>query len=129
MKCIKCGKNADSEYCFRCKPRKAMARTRKWTCKDGKCGIQIREMKDFFKEVWAQRRHFSEVSNVFLGNEPLTVFFHHILPKEKYPQAAYDPENIVLLTWQEHDQVEMDMYRYEEINSRRDKLLEKYARA
>jgi len=126
MKCIKCGKNADSEYCFRCKPRKAMARTRKWTCKDGKCGIQIREMKDFFKEVWAQRRHFSEVSNVFLGNEPLTVFFHHILPKEKYQQAALDEENIILLTLDEHTNVENDIYRYEEVNKRRKYLKEKY---
>jgi hypothetical protein len=61
-----------------------------------------------------------------LGNEPLTVFFHHILSKEKYPQAAFDEENIILLTLQEHDQVEMDMYRYEEVNTRREKLLIKY---
>jgi hypothetical protein len=61
-----------------------------------------------------------------LGNEPLTVFFHHILSKEKYPQAAFDEENIIFLTLQEHDQVEMDMYRYEEVNTRREKLLIKY---
>jgi len=127
--CKTCGANCEGDYCFRHKPRKAMARTRKWTCSNGKCGTQIRDMKQFFVEVWGQRKHFSEVSNTWLGNDPLTVFFHHILPKEKYPDAAYDPENIILLTWQEHDQVEMDMYRFEEVNSRRAKLLEKYARA
>lgn len=127
--CKTCGVNCEGDYCFRHKPKKALARTRKWTCSSGKCGTQIRDMKQFFVEVWAQRKHFSEVSNTWLGNEPLTVFFHHILPKEKYPEAAYDPENIILLTWQEHDQVEMDMYRFEEVNLRRDKLLETYARA
>jgi hypothetical protein len=70
--------------------------------------------------------HRYEASGDFLGNEPLTVFFHHILSKEKYPQAAFDEENIILLTLQEHDQVEMDMYRYEEVNTRREKLLIKY---
>ena len=48
--------------------------------------------------------------------------FHHILPKSKYPEASLDEENIILLTWEEHDQVEMDMYRYEDINNRREQL-------
>lgn len=80
----------------------------------------------FFLQIWKKRPHKSEISGEFLGNEPLTVFFHHILPKEKYPLGALDEENIILLTLQEHDQVEMDMYRYEEINTRREKLLIKY---
>jgi len=54
------------------------------------------------------------------------VFFHHILPKEKYPEAAYDEENIILLTLEEHDNVERDMYKYEEVNKRRDLLKLKY---
>ena len=58
--------------------------------------------------------------------EPLHIYFHHILPKEKYPQAALDEENIILLTWEEHDQVESDMYRYEEVNKRREQLKQKY---
>lgn len=70
--------------------------------------------------------HYSEVSMDYLGKEPLTVFFHHILPKEKYPQAAFDEENIILLTLEEHDQVEMDPTRYEEVNKRREKLKQKY---
>lgn len=66
------------------------------------------------------------VSGKYLGNEPLSVFFHHILPKEKYPQAAEDEENIILLTLEEHDQVEMDMYRYDEVNEKRNYLKIKY---
>jgi hypothetical protein len=83
-------------------------------------------MRDFFLQVWRRRSHHSEVSGKYLGSEPLTVFFHHILPKEKYPQAALDEENIILLTLEEHDQVEMDVYRYEEVNTRRNVLKLKY---
>jgi hypothetical protein len=54
------------------------------------------------------------------------VFFHHILPKEKYPEASLDEENIIFLTLEEHDQVEMDIYRYEEVNKRRALLKSKY---
>lgn len=86
----------------------------------------ISERNELFLQIWTNRPHKSEVSGDYLGKEPLTVFFHHILPKEKYPQAAMDEENIILLTLQEHDQVEMDMYRYEEVNNRREKLLIKY---
>jgi len=86
----------------------------------------ISDRNEFFLQIWKKRPHKSEISGEFLGNEPLTVFFHHILPKEKYPLGALDEENIILLTLQEHDQVEMDMYRYEEINTRREKLLTKY---
>lgn len=86
----------------------------------------ISERNELFLQIWTNRPHKSEVSGDYLGNEPLSVFFHHVLSKEKYPQAAFDEENIILLTLQEHDQVEMDMYRYEEVNNRREKLLIKY---
>ncbi len=83
-------------------------------------------MKDFFLQIWRKRPHYSEVSGKWLGSEPLTIFFHHILPKEKYPDASLDEENIVLLTLEEHEQVEMDIYRFEEINLKRNYLKIKY---
>jgi 5-methylcytosine-specific restriction endonuclease McrA len=61
-----------------------------------------------------------------LGSEPLSTFFHHILPKNKYLEASLDEENIILLTWEEHDQVENDTTRYEEVNKRREQLKKKY---
>lgn len=88
---------------------------------------KISEMREFFLQIWSRRSHHSEVSGRWLGSEPLTVFFHHILPKEKYPQASLDEENIVLLTLDEHTTIENDMYKYEKINERRKFLLEKYA--
>jgi hypothetical protein len=62
----------------------------------------------------------------YLGSEPLSIYFHHILPKEKYPQAAFDEENIIFLSLDQHMNVENDKYRYEEINKRRNFLRIKY---
>jgi 5-methylcytosine-specific restriction endonuclease McrA len=83
-------------------------------------------MHEFFLYIWRKRKHKSEVSGKYLGKEPLSIYFHHILPKSKYKQAAFDPENIILLTSDEHNNVENDMYKYEEVNKRRKKLLIKY---
>lgn len=123
QKCKTCNCSSESEYCFRHKPRKQMS---KMSNKLDKSKDNSLKMKELFMSIWNKKPHKSEVSGEYLGKEPLTVFFHHILPKEKYPQACFDEENIILLTLEEHDQVEMDMYRYEEINNRREELLTKY---
>jgi hypothetical protein len=131
MKCKTCGANAESEYCFRHKPRKPLTKTSsRFAKKLDKSEEEIRkisEMREFFLQLWRKRPHYSEVSGKWLGKEPLTIFFHHILPKEKYPQACLDEENIVFLTLEEHEQVELDMYRYEEINNKRNYLKNKYS--
>lgn len=85
-------------------------------------------MREFFLSIWSKRPHRSEVSGAPLGNEPLTIFFHHILPKEIYKYAEYDEENIVLLTFEEHTITEADMYKYDTINKRREHLIKKYDR-
>jgi hypothetical protein len=84
------------------------------------------EMRQFFLSIWDKRPHRSEVSDVYLGKEPMSTYFHHILAKEKYPEACLDEENIILLTLEEHSNVENDMYRYEEVNTRRDRLKKIY---
>ena len=84
------------------------------------------QMHTFFMQIWNNKSHKSEVSGTYLGNEALSIFFHHILPKSKYPMAALDEENIILLTMNEHDSVENDMYKYDEVNKKRKQLLKKY---
>jgi hypothetical protein len=83
-------------------------------------------MNEFFLSIWKKRDHKSEISGKKIYGEPLSTYFHHLLSKKKYPEAAYDEENIIILTFEEHDKVEMDMYFYEEINKRREKLKIKY---
>jgi hypothetical protein len=87
---------------------------------------KVNLMHSFFADIWKERKHFSEISNVYLGKEPLSIYFHHILPKNKYPEAAYDKDNIILLTLDEHTNVENDIYKYDKINEIRKKLLDKY---
>jgi hypothetical protein len=89
---------------------------------------RILKMQEFFLSIWKKRPHKSEVSGTSLGSEALSVYFHHILPKEKYPEACFDEENIILLTLLEHADVESDMYRFEEVNRRRTLLLVKYGK-
>ena len=130
MKCSICGKNADSEYCFKHKPRKPLTKMssflHKKLDKSEELTRNISELRDFFLQIWGKRRHVSEVSGDYLGKEPLSVFFHHILPKEKYPEAKLDEDNIILLTLDEHTNVETNIYKYEEVNKRRDLLKLKY---
>jgi len=90
------------------------------------CKKELAEMHLFFLEIWKKKPHKSEVSGESLGSEPLSIFFHHILPKEKYPEASLDQENIILLTLDEHTNVENNMYKYEEVNNRREQLKKKY---
>ena len=132
MKCKTCGKNSDSEYCFQHKPRTQLQQrgikpslTAKKKVSDGKS----HQMREFFLSYWKKMPHYSEVSGKWLGKEPMSTYFHHILPKEKYPEACFDEENIILLTLEEHSNVENDMYKYEEVNKRRNHLLTKYERS
>lgn len=81
-----------------------------------------------FQAIWKKRKHYSEISNKWLGDEALSIFFHHILPKSKYPEAFLDEENIILLTFDEHTKVENDPTFYGEINRRREYLKDKYGR-
>jgi hypothetical protein len=124
--CKKCGKNCEGEYCFRHKPKKPLKATKGLTHNVEKDLSDTIEMRIFFHDIWNKKPHKSEVSGASLGHTALSVFFHHILPKEKYPQAALDEENIILLTLDEHTNVENDMYRYEEVNRRREQLKKKY---
>lgn len=158
MKCKTCGKNSDSDYCFQHKPRKGLqwgpkpSLTSNKLVSDGKTHQskkpfkpkkkllayrpkgyetmyeEILKMRNFFMDIWKKRPHKSEVSGTYLGKEPMSTYFHHILAKEKYPEACLDEENIILLTLEEHSNVENDMYRYEEVNNRRNQLNLKYER-
>lgn len=137
MKCKTCGKNSDSEFCFKCKARKPLpssgrgltSRTSSISNKkinNVQNNVHFTEMREFFLSIWKKRPHKSEVSGTYLGSEAMSTYFHHILPKEKYPKACLDEENIVILSLEEHSNVENDMYRYDEVNKRRNSLNEKY---
>lgn len=129
--CKTCGKKCDGEYCFKCKPIKPITTNKGFKEKvpEKHSITKMNPMKDMFLRIWKKRSHKSEISGIYLGSEALSTYFHHILPKNKYPEAALDQENIILLTLNEHDQLESDIYKYEEVNKRREQLKLKYERA
>ena len=79
----------------------------------------------FFYFLLQNRGRESEVSNTKLYGEINSTWFHHILPKSKYPLLRYCPENIIILTGDEHHAVENGTY-YEEVEKRKIDLLERY---
>jgi len=86
----------------------------------------IEKRNNFFKSIWSKRPHKCAVTGANLGNEPNSTYFHHILPKQKYPDLEFNEDNIVILHPHVHGSVEMDMYKYEEINILREQLKTKY---
>lgn len=88
-KCKICGNPCEGDYCFRHKPKKQMLTTTKNY--SNKLIIEEKSsMREMFLRIWKQRPHKSEISGERLGTEPLSIFFHHILPKEKYKDAMLD---------------------------------------
>lgn len=127
MECKVCGKKCEKEYCFHHKPRKPLPKMSSLFVKKlDKSSYKNLEMKEFFLSIWKERPHKSEISGEPLGNESLSIYFHHILPKKKYPELAYEPSNIILLSWEEHDNVELNPFKYEEVNKKREQLKIKF---
>lgn len=91
---------------------------------------EIQKQNDFFLEIWEERKingkNYSEVSGKRIYGQCRTIYMHHILPKSKYPHLKYKKDNIIILTFEEHQRVEQDMYYYDEINKRREQLKTKY---
>ena len=108
MKCKTCGKNAESDYCFQHKPRKALAKKssflHKKLDKSEEVIRNISEMRDFFLQIWRKSNiHTCENCGKWLGKEPLSYMFDHVLEKSKYPELKYEEENIMLLCLECHD--------------------------
>jgi 5-methylcytosine-specific restriction endonuclease McrA len=104
--------------------------------KKSKSAEQIQQQKDdiermwsLFRKIWKERGPYSEVSDQYLGREPLSIMFHHIWPKSKYPALKYVEENIILLTAEEHTKIEnginLNMY-FGVVKDRKEQLRIKY---
>ena len=55
-------------------------------------------------EIWDERPHVCLFCGRFLGEEPLTTFFHHPCEKAKFPEIRFNKENIVLTCLQCHSE-------------------------
>lgn len=102
--CKTCGKNCNDLYCFHHKPRKPLSKGRGLTKVKDKVSkselknAQINDMRKFFMQYWKENKeHTCENCRTWLGKEPLSYMFDHVLEKSKYPELAFEPENIMYL--------------------------------
>ena len=58
----------------------------------------------FFASIWTKRPHWCECCGRWLGTEPRTYMFDHILEKETYPELKFEEENIALVCLTCHSQ-------------------------
>ena len=102
MKCKVCGVNAESDHCFRCKPKKPLRKSH--IIKKSKGNRKKSELHEFFLQFWKKNtRHECENCGKWLGNEPLSYMFDHLLEKSKYPELAKEEDNIMLVCLECHD--------------------------
>jgi len=74
--------------------------------------------KRFCEQLWVSRGGRSEVSRAPLG-DPNWACVHHLLPKSKFPVYRYEDWNVILLTIEEHANVE-NGNGYPEVTKRTD---------
>lgn len=65
--------------------------------------LENERMWAFYREIWAERPHRSELSGKFLGNELKSTFVDHLLEKNSHPELKYERNNVILLTPAEHE--------------------------
>jgi hypothetical protein len=124
MKCLNCGcwnkAKGKCDYCgFQMTPevfKKAYVIPKK----SKKRQEVIDEDITFFKEIWDERPHYSEVSGEFLGDEFNVCFFSHILTKASYPRFRHEKKNILLMSFNEHQSWEFTDRKDPKWNEARD---------
>lgn len=79
--------------------------------------------KEFYLEHWLSHPQRCEECNKKLGKEPLTLFFHHALPKRNYPQFRHTHENIIVLCPDDHQQAETDLDKVPKTKARTEQII------
>lgn len=58
---------------------------------------------DIWKERQIMGRNYSEVSGEILPKQPSSLFFDHLLEKNRYPHLIFEKKNIIIITAREHE--------------------------
>lgn len=67
------------------------------TSKKGSDSSRFELDRAFYMEIWESREHTCYNCSRFLPREPLTLYFHHLLNKQHYPQFRHEEWNIAIL--------------------------------
>jgi hypothetical protein len=87
--------------------------------------INVEKQWLFFYLIYQIRGNVSELSDQKLYGSLSSTWFHHILPKSKYPELRYCVDNIIVLTADEHNAVENGTI-YEEVEKRKIDIQNRY---
>jgi len=110
-KCKVCNCSSESDFCFRHKERKPFPKISSFKSRNTiptKDEIQ-KNINDlytrnlFFASIWDKRKHNCENCEKWLGDEPFSYMFDHLLEKSKYPKLKYEQDNICILCLECHD--------------------------
>lgn len=63
----------------------------------------IEKRNAFFESIWSKRPHKCVSCNKYLGKEPLSYMFDHLLEKSKYPELEFEEMNIAIVCLECHD--------------------------
>ena len=77
-------------------PKKIQYKSAKQKLKDIKKKEYTNKQFEMFYDIWSKRRHYCESCGLWLGNEPLSIFFDHLLEKSIYKELALVEDNIYL---------------------------------
>jgi len=80
----------------------------------------------FYVSIWNKSDKRCQVTGKYLGNEPLTTFFHHILSKSRFPEYRWCEWNILMVDPEVHAQIELDMDRVPGVRKLTEELMEKH---
>ena len=103
-KCINCEKESyiwSKNLCKICftrlnPPKKIKYKSSKQNLKDVEKKEYTNKQFKMFFDIWNKRKHYCESCGLWLGNEPLSIFFDHLLEKSIYKEFALLEENIYL---------------------------------
>jgi hypothetical protein len=86
-----------------------------------------RRDRELWNTIWQERPHVDFETDEPIYGEPLTLYFHHVLPKHDgpggYPQFRYKKWNIIIVSWDTHTKAENNIDLVPKIKAYRDKLL------
>jgi 5-methylcytosine-specific restriction endonuclease McrA len=102
------------------------SRSKKYKEKQAERDVLREADQMFYEGIWNSRPHFCFESGAYLGEEPASYMFHHVLEKSKYPQFRHCDWNIVVLSWEKHNQVHNNIDKTPRVKFLREQLLKKH---
>ena len=86
------------------------------------------DMWRMFLRIWQKVPHYCMETGVYLGEEPLTIYFHHFLYKEKYPEFKLKEWNIGIVSRSTHELTHKNVDKTPKIKYKTEWLLNKYVK-